>query len=253
MCFIRLLCPNGVCVWAGNSWGHREEEATSAPIWLPESHGKPIISCYLNSMSTSAHTHPPTHSHCTDNLTLTLPPHPRSGLKWGVGQRGMCVFLLPGGELTLWAYRGLTWSPPLMKPQSCVLECSLCLRWRSKDQNVVAPIRSFCKLKDSVWGYWKRAWAFTALIILNFNLWMVEKKKCPLVHFSYITCIVLWQSSVSPSGSKAHESAEKLGQNLSQCFPLAVALSHKSTGSSRCLSMGHKYEVLLKKREGKKK
>lgn len=163
---------------------------------------------------------------------------------WG---NGGCVSFSCQAESSLCELTG-GWhgAPPLMKPQSCVLECSLCLRWRSKDQNVVAPIRSFCKLKDSVWGYWKRAWAFTALIILNVNLWMVEKKKCPLVHFSYITCIVLWQSPVSPSGSKAHESAEKLGQNLSQCFPLAVALSHKSTGSSRCLSMGHKYDVLLK-------
>lgn len=82
---------------------------------------------------------------------------------------------------------------------------------------------------------------------------MVEKKEMSFSAFQlhHMYCAV--QSSVSPSGSKAHESAEKLGQNLSQCFPLAVALSHKSTGSSRCLSMGHKYEVLLKKREGKKK
>lgn len=64
------------------------------------------------------------HHRCTDLLTVSVPPHPSSGLKRGVGEE-LCVFCLSGRELILWATVGCHDASP--GSQSCILKASLCL------------------------------------------------------------------------------------------------------------------------------
>lgn len=137
-------------MWAGNSWGHRSlkqfagKKGLQPPFGSQSRMSSPSYPAILIPCRLCPHPPTPTAQIILHSLCLLIQDQVWSEV-WG--EQGMCVFLLPGGEVTLWAYRGLTWSPPLMKPQLCVLECSLCLRWRSKDQNVVAPIRFFVQVK----------------------------------------------------------------------------------------------------------
>lgn len=110
MSLIRLLCLNSrkaYGVWGKSSWGQGEISRVRrgytippppSPMAPPETHVKLIISCYLN--STSPLPTPacslPTVQILLHRICLLIPGQVCNEMG------GICILLLPGGELTLW-------------------------------------------------------------------------------------------------------------------------------------------------------